>query len=199
MTAATLTEVRLYGPLGVKFGRVHRLAVSSFAEAVAALCAILPGFKSEMITSSDRGIRYACFIGRRNLAEGELDHAGAEGEAIRIAPMLAGSKSGGLFQTILGAAIVAFAIWNPLTLMGAKTAFAVGAFGASLAFGGISQMIAPKQQGLSTKDNVENTPSYNFSGPVNTTAQGNCVPLLYGEMIVGSAVASAGIYSEDQQ
>ena len=29
-------------------------------------------------------------------------------------------------------------------------------------------------------------------------AQGNPVPLLYGEMFVGSATISAGIYSEDQ-
>lgn len=194
-----LTEIRLYGPLGVKFGRMHRLAVSSFSEAVAALCALLPGFKAEMIGSGERGIRYACFLGKRNLAESELDHAPAQGEAIRIAPMLAGAKGGGLFQTLLGAAIIAFAVWNPFSLMTAKVAFAVGAFGASMALGGVAQMLAPKQMGLSTKDNPENTPSYNFNGPVNTTAQGNCVPLLYGEMIAGSAVASAGIYSEDQQ
>ena len=34
---------------------------------------------------------------------------------------------------------------------------------------------------------------------VNVTAQGNPVPLLYGEMIVGSATISQGIYAEDQQ
>ena len=36
-------------------------------------------------------------------------------------------------------------------------------------------------------------PSYIFNGPVNTMAQGHPVPIGYGEMIVGSAVISAGI------
>ena len=30
-------------------------------------------------------------------------------------------------------------------------------------------------------------------------AQGNAVPLLYGEMFIGSATISAGIFAEDQQ
>ena len=51
---------------------------------------------------------------------------------------------------------------------------------------------------LSVGDGPDNGASYNFNGPVNTTAQGNPVPLLYGEMFVGSATISAGIYSEDQ-
>ncbi|MNL81044.1 Bacteriophage lambda tail assembly protein I [compost metagenome] len=59
-------------------------------------------------------------------------------------------------------------------------------------------MLSPQQKGLSAADGPENGASYNFNGPVNTTAQGNPVPLLYGRMIVGSSVISAGIYAEDQ-
>jgi predicted phage tail protein len=59
-------------------------------------------------------------------------------------------------------------------------------------------MIMPMQVGLGTADQAENKASYNFNGPINTTAQGNPVPLGYGRKIVGSAVVSAGIYSEDQ-
>ena len=40
---------------------------------------------------------------------------------------------------------------------------------------------------------------YHFNGVVNTTAQGNPVPLGYGRMIVGSAVVSAGIYAMDRK
>jgi predicted phage tail protein len=65
--------------------------------------------------------------------------------------------------------------------------------------GGVAQMLSPQQKGLSSKDSPDNGASYNFNGPVNTQAQGNPVPLLYGRMIVGSAVISAGIYAEDQQ
>ena len=57
-----------------------------------------------MLDSGDQGVRYACFIGRRNLAEDEFGLPAGQDE-IRIAPMPAGAKRGGLFQAILGAAI----------------------------------------------------------------------------------------------
>lgn len=64
---------------------------------------------------------------------------------------------------------------------------------------GVAQLLSPQKVGLSTTDGPNNGASYNFNGPVNTTAQGNPVPLLYGELIIGSATVSAGIYSQDQQ
>ncbi|HHH1307693.1 TPA: tail assembly protein, partial [Yersinia enterocolitica] len=39
---------------------------------------------------------------------------------------------------------------------------------------------------------------YAFGGPVNTVAQGNPIPIGYGERIIGGAIISAGIYTEDQ-
>lgn len=193
-----LKTVRLYGALGARFGRVHRLAVMSTAEAVAALCAILPGFEKAFLAN---GARYACFVGRRNIGESEVQDA-VGNDDIRIAPIVQGSKRGGLFQTILGVALIGVAAWNPAFLGLASTGLwstaTIGGIGLSLALGGVMQMLSPQQNGLSTRDNPENGASYNFNGPVNTTAQGNPVPVLYGEMIVGSAVVSAGIYAEDQ-
>ena len=46
-----------------------------------------------MLDSGDQGVRYACFIGRRNLAEDIGLPAGQD--EIRIAPMPAGAKRGG--------------------------------------------------------------------------------------------------------
>jgi len=70
--------------------------------------------------------------------------------------------------------------------------------GIAMVMGGVVQMLSPQQRGLSAKDNPDNGASYNFNGAVNTSAQGNPVPVLYGRMIVGSSVISAGIYAEDQ-
>lgn len=42
---ARLTTIRLYGALGARFGRVHKLAVQTSAEAVKALCINLDGLK----------------------------------------------------------------------------------------------------------------------------------------------------------
>ncbi|WP_322105899.1 tail assembly protein [Paraburkholderia sp. J41] len=192
-----LRTIRLYGKLGTRFGRVHRLAVSSTAEAVRALSVLLPGFQRELTSSKDRGITYAVFLGRRNIDEASFQYPVGDDD-IRIAPIIQGSKSGGLFSTILGAAIVAvsavgsyFAPGNPLSMFGYK-------LGAALVLGGVTQLLSPQQKGLATSDGPDNGASYNFNGPVNTTAQGNPVPVLYGRMIVGSAVISAGIYAEDQ-
>ncbi|MCL1619510.1 tail assembly protein [Ralstonia pseudosolanacearum] len=192
-----IRTVRLYGRLGARFGRVFRLAVGSPAEAVRALCAQVEGFRRELATSHERGIRYACFIGRRNIGESELElPPGADD--IRIAPVLAGAKQSGLFQTILGAAILAVAYFNPGGFLTGPMVTAAYGMGASMALGGVVQMLSPQQAGLSARDSSDNGASYNFNGPVNTSAQGNPVPLLYGEMVVGSAVISAGIYAEDQ-
>lgn len=192
-----LRTVRLYGRLGAKFGREFRLAVVSPADAVRALCAQLKGFRRELATSHERGIKYAVFIGTRNVGVQELDFPPG-GAAIRIAPVLVGAKSGGLFQTILGAVILAVAYFNPGGFLSGPMLTAAYGVGASMALGGVIQMLSPQQGGLSTRDAPDNGASYNFNGPVNTTAQGNPVPLLYGEMVVGSAVISAGIYAEDQ-
>lgn len=206
LTDQPLRTVRLYGYLGAKFGRVHRLAVASTAEAVQALCVLVKGFEQELMASKDRGVGYACFLGKRNLQEQNLcDPVGQDD--IRIAPIVQGSKRGGLFSIVLGAALFFAAPYlvNPFTaaLLGEGGAMMLGAgvaaAGKMLMLSGVVQMLSPQQKGISTKDSPDNGASYNFNGPVNTTAQGNPVPLAYGELIVGSAVISAGVYAEDQQ
>lgn len=201
-----LRTIRLYGKLGAQFGRVHRLAVSSCVEAIQALAVLLPGFEREVISSKDRGIGYACFIGKRNLKEENLVDLCGDND-IRIAPMIMGSKRGGLFSIVLGAALfftapyLASPIFASGVSGGAALAISAGAatLGKLLMLGGVMQLISPQQKGIATKDGPDNGASYNFNGPVNTTAQGNPVPLLYGEMVVGSATISAGIYAEDKQ
>lgn len=192
----TLRTVRLYGKLGAQFGRVHRLAVDSTAEAVRALCVLLPGFERELMTSRDRGIRYACFLGKLNITREQLNLSGGAAD-IRIAPFTSGAKSGGVLNFLVGAVLVVGGI--------VATAFGYGAIGGpmvnmgiAMMAGGVIQMLTPQQAGSSAADAVENGASYNFNGPVNTTAQGNPVPVLYGRMIVGSAVISAGILAQDQ-
>ena len=122
--------------------------------------------------------------------------------------MIQGSKRAGSLQTIVGIAIVAAASYFSggaasgvagAGLFGTSAGAAVGAFGISLALGGVAQMVAGTPKGLGIQDSPDNRASYGFNGPVNTTAQGNPVPLGYGRMIVGSAVVSSGIYAEDQQ
>jgi predicted phage tail protein len=193
--------IRLYGYLGTRFGRIHRLAVASAAEAIRALSVMVPGFEAELIASKSRGVRYAVFLGRQNIGKDDLVLPPGRDD-IRIAPVLQGAKRGGLFQTILGVALIAVATVYSGGLGAAFTSNgligATAMMGASMALGGIVQMMSPQPSGLSASDRPENKASYGFNGPVNTSAQGNPVPLLYGRLTVGSSVISAGIYAEDQ-
>ncbi|MCO5412841.1 tail assembly protein [Ralstonia mojiangensis] len=187
--------VRLYGKLGTRFGRRFELAVASPAEAIQALCVLLKGFRRELLESKDKGIAYAVFAGKRNLTKDELELPPGRGE-IRIAPILVGSKRGGILQTIIGAVLVV--VGAVVSYFGGGLGAPLMKFGAMMMLGGVIQMLSPQPSGLSARDSPENGASYNFNGPVNTSAQGNPVPLLYGELEVGSAVISGGIFAEDQ-
>lgn len=185
--------VKLYGVLGSTFGRVHKLIVSTPKEAIKALSITIPGFERYLQTAKARGLTFAVFNGRRNIGKDELEFSG--GDDIRIAPIVIGSKKGGIFQTILGAVLVTVGALNWATPWGASLVMA----GGSMMLGGVIQMLSPMQGGLARRESPENKPSYAFGGPVNTIAQGNPVPILYGKRRVGGAIISAGIFAEDQQ
>lgn len=195
MNNSQTTMVRLYGVLGSKFGRVHHLAVANAAEAVRALSVLVPGFDSFLTRAKDNGMGFAVFYGKRNLTEDDLLNPHGH-ENIRIAPILMGSKNGGWLSIIVGAVLVAAGyIFSPFT---GGASLALVPVGYAMIAGGIVQLLTPMPKGRSAKDRPENQPSYAFNGPINTQAQGNPVPVVYGKMIVGSAVLSAGINAVDQ-
>lgn len=205
-----LRTIRLHGELGRLFGRVHRLAVQSSAEAVRALGILFPEFKAYLANSRDRGLAFAVFYGKRNIGQDELTHPPGAAE-IRIAPVVQGSKNGGGLQTVLGVVLIAVASYFTMGLAagaaGSTALFGtasaawttVGMVGISLAIGGVAQMITGQQAKIDSSEAADNRPSYNFSGIKNTVTQGNPVPLCYGEMTTGSAQLSLGIRAEDQQ
>ncbi|HIE0660095.1 tail assembly protein [Providencia rettgeri] len=197
---SSLKVIRLYGVLGFKFGRVHHLAIDSPREAIKALSVLYEGFEQFLANAHLKGLEFAVFKGKRNISEDELNLDTSE--EIRIAPVIKGSKRGGFFQTVLGIAMIGLAVWNPAFLaMSATTNSALMLGGAAMAIGGVVQMLSPQPRGLSMRQDADNKPSYAFGGAVNTTAQGNPVPLLYGlgRREIGGAIISAGIYTEDQQ
>jgi predicted phage tail protein len=158
---------------------------------VRALCVTVPGFEKFMMNAKDNGLTFAVFHGRRNVVKDEIEHPVGSDE-IRIAPILIGSKNGGLFQTILGAALVVVGLFT--SEFGGSTLIGLGA---SMMLGGIMQMLSPQTSGLAGAG-PNNGTSYYFNGPVNSAAQGEPVPLVYGRMLVGSKVISSGIYAQDQ-
>ncbi|WP_338843945.1 tail assembly protein [Citrobacter europaeus] len=195
---ARLTTIRLYGALGARFGRVHRLAVQTSAEAVKALCINLDGLESYLMNAKKNGMTFAVFRGKRNIGvEDFKDLVGSTD--IRIAPVMEGAKKAGLFQTILGAVMVVAGIVVTGMTFGSAGVIGAGMVSAGIGMmaGGIYQMLSPQPKGLQGRDDPDNKPSYAFGGSVNTLAMGNPVALLYGEREIGGAIISAGIVAED--
>jgi len=179
-----LREVRLYGWLGKKYGRVHRVAVSTPREAAQALAVILPGFQKDVI---DHREGFHIFVGalskESNIGEDALDCLIGKGEAVCIVPVVHGAKSE-LLQVVVGAALIVVGIFtaNPYLIYA----------GAAIALGGIVQMLMPNQQ---QPDNANDSrlSSFAFGSVANTTEQGVAIPVVYGEVIAGSVVTSQGL------
>ncbi|NTY89573.1 tail assembly protein [Serratia fonticola] len=204
----TTRLIRLGGQLGKKFGKTHRLVVADTREALRALCITLPGFESFMMNAHKDGVQFAFFNGPQNI--GLAEFATSKGSAdIRIMPVIAGSKNAGMFQIVIGVAALVgafftaggtMALWGTQLAAGAAAVTGLTMMGASMVLGGVMQLMTPQPDfGMSSSQSVENKPSYAFGSPVNTTAQGYPVPVLYGEREIGGAVISAGIYAENQQ
>lgn len=193
--------IKLSGSLGRRFGVFHNLAVDSFNECIRALSSQVPGFKAFMQSQVGSSMRFAVFVDGKNIAL-ERDSDIEVANEIRVIPVPTGSKSGGLLQIAIGAAIMVAAFYTGGGSLAAMGAFSSAAFmaGGSMVLGGAMQMIAPQTGGSKMESSsTENKASYAFGGAVNTVAAGNPIPIPYGERTVGGAVLSSGSYAEDIQ
>ena len=185
-----LREIRVYGKLAEFLGqRVFEAAVSSAAEAIRFLCANFPGLEAHMAEH-----HYRLSTGGHQIGPEELHYPSGQ-SVIRIAPVVAGG-GGGVGRIIAGAALIALSVVSlggaPLLgTFGAKLAFGIGA---SLALGGVAQLLTPvPRQPTGADSEADPRKSYSFSGIQNTARQGVPIPVIYGEVITGSVVISAGV------
>ncbi|VVO10195.1 hypothetical protein PS689_03385 [Pseudomonas fluorescens] len=193
----TMRTIKLYGVLRKHFGREYTIDVHSVRDAVNALCAMKPGFEKFLRTGEERGLVFSVFCGKRNAGSQEFDLQGSDDSEIRIVPLIQGSKQAGLFQVVLGVALVVGGIFSGGTTTG--MGLALLSAGAAVGLGGVVQMLSPTTSASVSSSNEDgNNPSYGFGGAVTTVAQGNPYPLLYGEREIGGAVESGGIYTQDQ-
>lgn len=197
---ARLTTIRLYGALGARFGRVHKLAVQTSAEAVKALCVNFDGLEDYLMNAKKNGMTFAVFRGKRNIGVDDFKELAGNSD-IRIAPIMEGAKKAGMFQTILGAVLVVVGavvgVMTSWTGVGGVIGSGMVTAGIGMMAGGVYQMLSPQPKGLQGRDDPDNKPSYAFGGSVNTLAMGNPVAILYGEREIGGAIISAGVISED--
>lgn len=189
-----LKTIKLYGILAKKFGKEFHLAVDNTREAMRALCVQVRGFEHFMLHAHEQGLEFAVFQDDENISEKELD-MNTSAKVIKVVPKVKGAGGdNGVLQTILGAVMV---------VVGAVAMYFGQPWGANLVGAGIGMMIGGVAMMLMPKiDNQDqnqdgNKANKGFGGAVTTVAQGNPVPVLYGQREVGGFIASAGQYPED--
>lgn len=190
-----MRKIKLYGELAKKYGREFLMDVNSVSEAIRALCANFPTIEKELMTSHLRGVEYIVKSDSNYLTEDRLNDSLAPNEVIRIAPVIVGRKNAGAFQTILGITLIIVGV--VLISYGQPWGSYFVQAGIALVAGGIIQMLNPPPKAGDPSERPENKPSTYYDGVVNTLAQGHPVPLGYGQMLVGSAVISAGLIVEE--
>lgn len=196
-----MTRITLTGMLGNLFGKEFNLNIDTPAEAIKALCAIVPGFDKYILSSPHQ---YAVVKGKRSLDASGLHHNN-NGKDVKIICLPVGAKKGGLTQIFIGIVLIVASFFTAgaaaaigfSAMAAASAATAVFMMGVSLSMGGLVQMLSPQPAGMSQRVDPDNKPSYAFGGPVNTAALGGPVPVLFGTREIGGAVISAGVIAED--
>ncbi len=207
-----LRKVRLYGELAKVVGRrVLEAELSSAAEAVRMLIANFPQLERHM---ADR--HYKVLVGDGALTLDDLHYPVGQ-EEIKIVPVIVGAGGNGVLTALLGAALIATAVFTGGTSLafgatgfglasgvtattGLSFAIAAGNIGVALLLGGVAQMLTPTPeiaQGPDTQQDPRK--SFSFSGIQNTSRGGTPVPIVYGKSLTGSVVVSAGIDTEQVQ
>lgn len=211
-----MTTVTLHGELATAVGRAEwELQLDQPREAIAAIEANTGKLNAYLLRrheESKGAVQYRVLVDGRDIGGPESDRVSPEfylvGVFLRIdiVPVLQGA--GGLWQTIIGVVLIVVGVVLAFTPLSAIAPYVIMA-GIGMTLGGVSQMLSPSPKlGASSfarsfmqpdeisgkKEAPEATPSYLFSGAVNTTQQGNPVPVCYGgPIIVGSQLVSFAI------
>lgn len=202
-----MVNVRFYGSLK-QFGSEFNLDCKTPAEVVHALTSQIPKLR-QFIQQGLFTVRVEReYLDSRYLEQG-LSQKLKDNTTVHFTPTLKGSKRGGVFGVIAGAAIVAGALaLGPLGLgvLGSTSAMMIGGLGASMLLGGVAQMLTkmPTMRGVTTTGAVkheinkeEKKQSTSFSNLSNMVAQGKSMPLAYGLIRTGTLVISQGVETMD--
>jgi len=201
-----MVTIRLLGEIGRLFGRSFKIAVKTPAEALRALCLQIPELRQYLMTSADKGISWRVVtedpmgldeeqlqwpLSTRMILAPQPAGRGAVGRIVAgVALVVAGVFTGGATFAFLG------------STLGGFVASALTPIGLSLTLGGVAQLLTPTPvmptvSGPSVggftgggpvegRVEVEQLKSFIFDKSNANTAQGEVVPVLYGERLIGA-------------
>ena len=190
-----LRTVRLYGELAEFVGHKELDAViTCTGDAIRFLVSNFPELEAHM---ADR--YYQVLVDDYEMGEEDIHNPIGQSD-ISIVPVITGA--GGAGKALLGAAMIglAFATGGSTLALGvggftggAGISAIVGNVGIGLALMGVSEMLFPLPKPQEFSNEQDPRISFSFSGVQNTSRAGTSHPIVYGEIITGSVVISAGI------
>ena len=207
-----LRTVKVYGHLAEHCGQsVFEALVRVPADAIKFLLCNFPELRSLM-----RDGYYKVAVGKFDLQLADqpqqLHYPLAADDVVKVIPVVSGAGGRGIGSILLGAALITAAVvLAPVAggagaakgflgatgtgFLGATASVAAGNLGLALTLGGIATMLTPVPK---QPDFGEADPSggFAFSGLQNVSQEGIPVPVVYGEMIVGSVVLSTGLVAD---
>jgi len=197
-----LRTVRLYGELAEFIGHKELDAViTCTADAMRFLVSNFPGLEAHM---ADR--YYQVLVDDYEIGEEDIHNPIGQSD-ISIVPVIIGA-GGNTGRFILGAALLGGAIFagggfgalfskEGLVFGGGKFGAFLGNFAANLGTGlliqGVSNLLFPQPEPKEFNNEQDPRISFSFSGVQNTSRAGTSHPIVYGEVVTGSVVISAGI------
>ena len=197
-----LNKIKVYGKLRQDLGCSYfEAAVKSPLEAFRFLRANFPDLEKYMSSQY-----YKIKMNGNDISENNLTLQ--SNGVIQIIPVATGSV-----PIVIGAASLFASTVVPQTILGSAllgtvASAALSTVGTSLLVQGVTQMLTPTQQityptssastGLSRNDAFLADSNYSFSGISNISRAGVTLPVVYGEIFVGSILVSNGIDTDQR-
>ena len=188
-----LRKIKLYGKLAEFVGhKEFEVEVDSIAKAVSFLIHNFKGIESHMSPQS-----YHVSVGNYDIDKDEIDYPLGR-QDIHFVPAISGAGGPNTRRIILGVTLVGLAIaTGPGFAAIGTSAFklnALGTFafnvGAALILQGVNNLLFSSED---PEEEGDPRISFNFSGIQNTTRAGTPIPIVYGEILTGSVLISAGV------
>lgn len=207
-----MVNVYLHGVLGEEFGEVFPLHVKSPVEAIQLLEA---NFSTKF---TKRFVEFSYNVIRGNdLTDPDYDSEETlvlpRETDIHFVPVIEGSS--GLGEILAGLSIIAVAWWAAPLIVAGSGAASMMSFGAllsqggligtaallgtSLVLGGVAQMLTPTPEVSHGNAGVASNASFIFNGATNSYGQGGNIPVVYGEIEIGTVIVSESLTSESAE
>jgi predicted phage tail protein len=191
-----MVTIRLLGEAGRRFGRQFKLVVKTPAEAVRALCAQIPGLRQYLLDSGENGLNWRVITDHAaGLDEDQL--MWPMSKSLVLAPIPVGK--GAVGKILVGVALVVASVAIVFGTAGGGIPFAIAGLG--MIFSGVADLLTPTPKmpnvsagaagrsggGITSgRSREEQQRAFTFDKSNANTQQGEVVPVLYGERIIGS-------------